>query len=92
MLENSIAGVGDKKATISFTTTSKNVVLAYLVVELDEVVVSSYSIGGGSDSPPMESLNLNYTKITVTPYEVKDGKAARKSVVNYSLPAMQANG
>lgn len=92
LFEDAIAGVGDKKATISFTTTSKNVVLAFLVVDLENVVISNYSIGGGGDSQPSESLSLNYTKIAVTPYEVKDGKATKKSVVNYSLPAMQANG
>jgi type VI secretion system secreted protein Hcp len=92
LLEDSIAGVGDKKALLSFTTTSKNVVLAYLTIELEEVVISSYSIGGGGDDRPSESFNLNYTKMTVTPYEVKDGKATKKPVVTYSLPEMKANG
>ncbi len=31
-------------------------------------------------------------QITVTPYEVKDGKANKKDVVIYSLPEMKANG
>jgi type VI secretion system secreted protein Hcp len=92
LLQDAIAGVADKKALISFTTTSKNVVLAYLTVELEKVVVSNYSIGGGGDSQPSESFNLNYTKITVTPYEVKEGKAVKKPVVLYSLPEMKANG
>jgi type VI protein secretion system component Hcp len=67
-------------------------VLAYLTVELEKVVVSNYSIGGGGDSQPSESFHLNYTKIIVTPYEVKEGKANKKPVVLYSLPEMQANG
>jgi type VI secretion system secreted protein Hcp len=92
LLQDAVAGVADKKALISFTTTSKNVVLAYLTMELDKVVVSNYSIGGGGDSQPSEAFNLNYTMITVTPYEVKDGKATKKPVVMYNLPAMQANG
>lgn len=92
LLQDAIAGVGDKKATISFTTTSKNVVLAFLTYDLEGVVVSNYSMGGGGDSQPSESFNLNYTKITVTPYEVKDGKANKKDVVIYSLPEMKANG
>ena len=91
LLEDSIAGVGDKKATLSYTTTSKNVVLAFLVVELENCVISNYAKSGGSDGPPSENFSLNYTKITVTPYEVKDGKATKKDVVTYSLPAMQAN-
>src|ERR1700754_3990348 len=65
LFEDAIAGVGDKKATLSFTTTSKNVVLAYLLIDLENVVVSNYSVGCGSEAQPGESLNLNYTKITV---------------------------
>jgi len=92
LLEDSIAGVGGKKATLTFTTTSKNVVVAYLVVELEDAVLSNYSVSTGSESQPSESFSLNYTKITVTPYEVKDGKSTKKDVFNYSLPSMQANG
>jgi type VI secretion system secreted protein Hcp len=92
LLQDAIAGVGKNKVTISFTTTSKNVVLAYLTYELEEVVVSNYGIGAGGDGQPRESFNLNYTKITVTPFEVKDGKAIKKDVVVYSLPEMKANG
>jgi type VI secretion system secreted protein Hcp len=92
LLQDAIAGVGDHKVTISFTTTSKNVVLAYLTYELEEVVISRYSIGSGGEANPSEGFSLNYTKVTVTPYEVKDGKAAKKTPVVYSLPEMKANG
>jgi type VI secretion system secreted protein Hcp len=91
LLQDSISGVGDHKVTISFTTTSKNVVVAFKTLELEEVVVSNYSVGGGSDGQPSESFNLNYTKITITPYEVADGKATAGPKVTYSLPDMQAN-
>lgn len=91
LMEDSVAGVGAKKALITFTTTSDNVVLAYLTVELENTVLSSYSIGTGGDARPAESFRLNYTKITVTPYEVKAGKATKKDVFTYSLPQMQAN-
>ncbi|MGE4047924.1 MAG: Hcp family type VI secretion system effector [Acetobacteraceae bacterium] len=92
LLEDAIAGVGAKKATITFTTTSKNVVIGFLTMELEGAVVSNYAIGAGGDDRPSETFNLNYTKITVTPYEVKDGKATKKDVVIYSLPEMKANG
>jgi type VI secretion system secreted protein Hcp len=92
LLQDSFAGVSDKKALITFTTTSKNVVFAYMTIELEKTVVSDYSFSSsGGDAQPLESLKLNYTKITVTPYEVKDGKATKKDVVTYSLPQMQAN-
>jgi type VI secretion system secreted protein Hcp len=92
LLEDALAGIGNKKATLTFTTTSKNVVTKFLELELEEVVVSNYSLGGGGDDAPSESFNLNYTKITVSPYEVKEGKGTKKDVVKYSLPDMQANG
>jgi type VI protein secretion system component Hcp len=92
LLQDSFAGVGDHSVTISYTTTSKNVVVAYMTFELDGVVLSNYSIGVGGDSQPSESFNLNYTKITVTTFEVKDGQSTKKDVVVYSLPEMKANG
>lgn len=91
LLQDALAGVGDKKAKLTFTTTSKNVVVAFLEVDLEEVVVSNYSIGSGSDGQPSENFNLNFTKLTVTPYQVKDGKATKKDVVSYSMTQMQAN-
>lgn len=92
LLQDSLAGVGDHTVTISFTTTSKNVVVAFMTYELEGVVISNYSVGGIGDSQPSESFALNYTKITVTTFEVKDGKATKKDVIVYSLPEMKANG
>jgi type VI secretion system secreted protein Hcp len=92
LLQDALAGVGDHKVTISFTTTSKNVVLAFMTYDLEEVVISNYSVGSGGDTQPHESFNLNYTKLTVTTFEIKDGKATKKDVVTYNLPQMQANG
>lgn len=92
LFEDSLSGVCDKKALLSFTTTSKNTVLAYLTVELEKAVVSEYMLDGSSDGHPVERFNLNFTKITITPYEVKDGKATKGAVVSYSLPNMEANG
>lgn len=38
-------------------------VMPLLVYTLDEVLVSSVSVGGGSGDKPTETLTLNYTKI-----------------------------
>jgi type VI secretion system secreted protein Hcp len=92
LFEDSLSGVCDKKAKLSFTTTSKNTVVAYLEVELEKTVVSEYTLDGGSDGHPSERFNLNFTKVTITPYEVKDGKATKGAVVSYNLPNMEANG
>jgi len=38
----------------------------YLKVDLESVIVTQYSISGGSGSMPHESLSLNYAKVTYT--------------------------
>jgi type VI secretion system secreted protein Hcp len=40
---------------------------AYLVIELENVLISGFSVSGGNGNPnalPMESMSLNFTKIT----------------------------
>ena len=64
-----------KKVTIDFTKTDGTV---YMTIELEGTLISNYSIsghGGDSKEKPMETLTLNYIKIT---YVVKaaDAKSA----------------
>jgi type VI secretion system secreted protein Hcp len=56
-----------KKVTIDFVKTEKDKFETYLQLELENTLISSYSVsghGGDSASRPMESLSLNFTKIT----------------------------
>src|SRR5262245_15006247 len=56
-----------KKVKIDFCKTDKDKLEAYLQVELENTLVSSYSVaghGGDGHERPMESLSLNFTKIT----------------------------
>src|SRR6185312_10874760 len=92
LLQDALAGVADKKAVITFTTTSNNIVVGFMTWELEAAVVSDFGLGAGGDGHPSETFKLNYTKLTVTPYEVKAGKATKKDVLVYSLPEMKANG
>lgn len=60
-----------KKVTIDFVKTDKagKEIAPYLSVELENTLISSYSVsgtGGSATSRPMESLALNFTKITYT--------------------------
>jgi type VI secretion system secreted protein Hcp len=48
----------------------------YLTIELDEAIVSSYSVSSGGDRPT-ESFSLNFTKITYN-YDKYDGAAVTK--------------
>jgi type VI secretion system secreted protein Hcp len=58
-----------KKVKIDFCKTDKDKWEAYLQVELDNVLISNFSLaghGGDSNARPTESLSLNFTKITMT--------------------------
>lgn len=52
-----------KKVKIDFCKTDKDAFEPYLQIELENTLVSNYSVSSGGDRP-MESLSLNYTKIT----------------------------
>lgn len=52
-----------KTVKIDFCKTDKDKQEAYLQLELENTLVSNYSVSSGGDRP-MESLSMNYTKIT----------------------------
>ncbi|WP_167737533.1 Hcp family type VI secretion system effector [Sphingomonas parva] len=49
------------KATVSFVAASKGESVAYATLELEEVIVSGFSMSSGGDFPS-ESVSLNFTK------------------------------
>src|SRR5262245_42277971 len=64
LVKASLWGEG-KKVKIDFCKTDKDKFENYLQIELENTMVSSYSVsghGGESHSRPMESLSLNFTK------------------------------
>jgi type VI secretion system secreted protein Hcp len=66
LFKASLWGEG-KKVKIDFCKTDKDKLESYLTVELENTLVSSFSCsgsGGDTHSRPMESLSLNFTKIT----------------------------
>lgn len=70
LFKASLAGEG-KLAKIAFvkTSTDGKSFVKYLEVELTNTLITSYNIsghGGAAGDAPMESLSLNFTKITYT--------------------------
>jgi type VI secretion system secreted protein Hcp len=49
------------KGTISFTAASKGESVAYATLEIEEVIISGFSMSSGGDFPS-ESLSLNFIK------------------------------
>ena len=68
-------GVSLGKCEIHLLQVVENKPQVYLKIELDEALVSSYSISSGGDRPT-DSLALNFTKISFQ-YDTFDGKAVK---------------
>lgn len=61
--------------------------IKYLMINMEQVVISNYSFSGGGGDIPIENLSLSYGKITYT-YDSKkkdDGAAAGAKVVSHDL-------
>ncbi|SFF95127.1 type VI secretion system secreted protein Hcp [Novosphingobium sp. CF614] len=50
------------KGTISFVAASKGESVAFATLELEDVIISGYSMSSGGADLPSESLSLNFTK------------------------------
>lgn len=74
------------ECTVSTTGSSQEVFYKY---ELKNVLVSSYSVSGGSQDKPGESFSLNFEEIKVT-YTEMDSEGSKKGDVAYGWNVEQA--
>ena len=83
-----------KKVKIDFCKTDKDKFEPYLQLELENALLSNYTSsghGGDGHSRPMESLSLNFTKITQTTTHMDDkNKTGRPDRATWDLA--QAKG
>ena len=86
LVRESLQGEG-KKVTIDFVTPGESV--PYMSIVMEDVLISSYSVSRHNSDRPMESLSLNYTKISynVTPTKPsKDPQHAKdKTAWNFAV-------
>ena len=74
-----------------FTTTGKDSVVVFLSYELSNCIISSYGIEAPGEGHPIESLSLNFTKITET-YNPRDSKLiGSPSSVTYDVTTAQTS-
>lgn len=74
-----------RKVQIDFVRTDKDQLTVYLSLELDEVMLSGYSVSSGGDRPS-ESLSLNFTKVIVTETGTdRKGEAGQPTKAGYDL-------
>lgn len=91
LFQEAVVGTDGKKVTIEFVSTGSPGV-KYLEFKLENVLVSSYSVSGSSgDARPMESLSLNFTKITMTHLKMDQKGAVTGSPIigGYDVAAAQ---
>ena len=85
---DSVAGKLDSKVEIKFTTTTKGKVETFLTYKMENVGISGYSLSSGGDMP-VESLSLNFTKITQTFTGMEPGVTGSPETVGYDLTQMK---
>jgi len=86
-----ISGKSLGKAEIHFIQTGGTDVKgqSYLTIELDEVLVSSYSVSSGGDRPS-ESFSLNFTKISYQYDKFDGGKIVTGTAKKWDLAKNEA--
>jgi len=85
---DSVGGKLDNKVTIKFTTTSKGAVTTFLTYELENTGISGYSLSSGGDMP-VESISLNFTKISKTFTGESPDVSGSPETVGYDLTQMK---
>lgn len=78
LFKESVTGSTGKKVKIKFVQTGADKVTTFMDYELEDCLVSSYSVSAGGDSDPVESISLSFAKVLVN-YHDYDKKNAGKS-------------
>lgn len=86
LFKESVTGDAGKTVKIRFVRTGADKVQEYLIYELENCLVSSYSISANGDDSPIENLTLSYSKLLIT-YKDTDEKlgVGSQQVAGYSL-------
>jgi len=65
MVQESTIGTKGKKVLIHFVTTGGDQLEEYLCYTLEDTLISSYSIGAGTDGEPGETFSLSFSQFEV---------------------------
>lgn len=89
----SVAAAQGKKCKLHFVRTADGTTAEYMTYELEDCVVSGYSISadGGEGGVPLENISLSYSKLTVshTQYD-KSNKVGTPVRSGYDLALAKA--
>ena len=77
----------EKCTFFAYRADGDNQPVLYLKIEMEQVVVSNLSVGGGGGDVSTETISLNYGKVTYTykPQQKDDGAAGGDEPVSHDL-------
>ena len=88
LFRESLTGDSGVKVTIDVVRTSADKIEKFVTYQLEDVLVSNYSISAGADSAPGEAITLSYAKLTMS-YTAADraNKGGSPERIGYDLEA-----
>ena len=73
------------KVVVDFVKTDQGKLAKYITYELEDTMISGYSISSGGDRPT-ESLSLNFTTVNCIPQVLdKDGTLSSADAIKYDI-------
>ncbi|OZG71766.1 hemolysin-coregulated protein [Hahella sp. CCB-MM4] len=88
LFKESLTGDSGVKVVIDVVRTAADKIEKYVSYELEDVIISSYSVSASHESAPSEAISMSYSKITMS-YTAADraNKGASPERVGYDLEA-----
>lgn len=86
LFKESVTGSTGKLVKIKFVQTGADKVVEYMDIELEDCLVSGYTISAGGDDDPVETVTLSFAKIMVNYHDYDKANAgASPQRVGYDL-------
>ncbi len=88
LFKESVTGDAGKLVKIKFVQTGADKVIQFMDYELEDCLVSGYSISADSDGDPVETITLSFSKIMVNYHDYdKNNAGGSPQRVGYDLTA-----
>ena len=89
LIQEMLVGTFDKKVEVQFVRTGANrKPQTYLKIDLEKAGISSYAVSGTTgDGPPMESMTISYTVVTVAAFKTDDALSAVGDSTSFDVEA-----
>ena len=86
IFKESVSGSKGKKIILKFLKTGDGKDVEFMTYELEDALVSAYSISASGTGQPMENISLSFSKIMVKYNDFdKNNKSASPQIVGYDL-------